>query len=128
MGALARSAERTWGASEFELAREGQSYTVETVALIRKQRPGVDIVLIVGSDNLPMIADWREPERLLELCTVAVVDRPGSGPAPAVTLPAERVHRGEGTALPTPPRHPRQRGPPRRGVRPPRPGGGAGPL
>src|SRR5260221_12730590 len=109
MGALARSAERTWGASEFELAREGQSYTVETVALIRKQRPGVDVVLIVGSDNLPMIADWREPERLLELCTVAVVERPGSIPAPAGTLPPEPLHRVQGTAPPIPSRALRKR-------------------
>jgi nicotinate-nucleotide adenylyltransferase len=100
MVALATAADRAFVPSDVEIAREGPSYTVETVALIRKQRPGVEVVLIVGSDNLPMIADWHEPERLLELCTVAVVERPGSGPAPAGTLPAERLHRVGGTALP----------------------------
>jgi nicotinate-nucleotide adenylyltransferase len=109
MVALATAAERAFVPSDVEIAREGPSYTVETVALIRKQRPGVDVVLIVGSDNLPMIADWREPERLLELCTVAVVERPGSIPAPAGTLPAERVHRVEGTALPIASRDLRER-------------------
>jgi len=109
MVALATAAQRAFVPSDVELAREGPSYTVETVALIRKQRPGVDVVLIVGSDNLPMIADWREPERLLELCTVAVVERPGSIPAPAGTLPAERVHRVEGTALPIASRDLRER-------------------
>jgi nicotinate-nucleotide adenylyltransferase len=109
MVALATAAERAFVPSDVELAREGPSYTVETVALIRKQRPGVDVVLIVGSDNLPMIADWREPERLLELCTVAVVERPGSIPAPAGTLPAGRVHRVEGTALPIASRDLRER-------------------
>jgi len=109
MVALATAAERAFVPSDVELVREGPSYTVETVALIRKQRPGVDVVLIVGSDNLPLIADWREPERLLELCTVAVVERPGSIPAPAGTLPAERVHRVEGTALPIASRDLRER-------------------
>ena len=109
MVALATAAERAFVPSDVELARDGPSYTVETVALIRKQRPGVDVVLIVGSDNLPMIADWREPERLLELCTVAVVERPGSIPAPAGTLPPERVHRVEGTALPIASRDLRER-------------------
>jgi nicotinate-nucleotide adenylyltransferase len=109
MVALATAAERAFVPSDVELAREGPSYTVETVALIHKQRPGVDVVLIVGSDNLPMIADWREPERLLELCTVAVVERPGSLPAPAGTLPAERVHRVEGTTLPIASRDLRER-------------------
>ena len=65
MVALATAADRTFVPSDVEIAREGPSYTVETVALIRRQRPGVDVVLIVGSDNLPMIAEWREPERLL---------------------------------------------------------------
>jgi nicotinate-nucleotide adenylyltransferase len=109
MVALATAADRAFVPSDVEIAREGPSYTVETVALIRQQRPGVDIVLIVGSDNLPMIADWREPERLLELCTVAVVERPGSAPAPAGTLPAGRLHRVEGTALPIASRDLRER-------------------
>jgi len=109
MVALATAAQRAFVPSDVELVREGPSYTVETVALIRKQRPGVDVVLIVGSDNLPMIADWHEPERLLELCTVAVVERPGSIPAPAGTLPPERVHRVEGTALPIASRDLRER-------------------
>ena len=109
MVTLATAAELAFVPSDVEIAREGPSYTVETVALIRKQRPGVDVVLIVGSDNLPLIADWREPERLLELCTVAVVERPGSIPAPAGTLPAERVHRVEGTALPIASRDLRER-------------------
>ena len=109
MVALATAADRAFVPSDVEIAREGPSYTVETVALIRKQRPGVDVVLIVGSDNLPMIADWREPERLLELCTVAVVERPGSAPAPAGTLPAGRWHRVEGTALPIASRDLRER-------------------
>jgi nicotinate-nucleotide adenylyltransferase len=109
MVALATAAERAFVPSDVELAREGPSYTVETVALIHKQRPGVDVVLIVGSDNLPMIAGWREPERLLELCTVAVVERPGSLPAPAGTLPAARVHRVEGTTLPIASRDLRER-------------------
>jgi nicotinate-nucleotide adenylyltransferase len=109
MVALATAADRAFVPSDVEIAREGPSYTVETVALIRKLRPGVDVVLIVGSDNLPMIADWREPERLLELCTVAVVERPGSPPARAGTLPAGRLHRVEGTALPIASRDLRER-------------------
>ena len=109
MVALATADERGFLPSDVELAREGPSYSVETVALLRQQRPGVEIVLIVGSDNLPMIAEWREPERLLELCTVAVVERPGSAPVPAGKLPAARLHRVEGTALPIASRDLRER-------------------
>jgi nicotinate-nucleotide adenylyltransferase len=109
MVALATAGDPTFVPSDVELARQGPSYTVETVALLRQQRPGAEVVLIVGSDNLPAIADWREPERLLELCTVAVVERPGSAPAPAGKLPAARLHRVEGTALPIASRDLRER-------------------
>ena len=47
-----------------------------------------------------MIAEWREPERLLDLCTVAVVERPGAAPAARGRVPEARLHRVEGTALP----------------------------
>jgi nicotinate-nucleotide adenylyltransferase len=111
MVALATADERAFLPSDLELARDGPSYTVETVALLRQQRPEAEVVLIVGSDNLPMIAEWREPERLLELCTVAVVERPGRAPvpAPAGKLPAARLHRVEGTALPIASRDLRER-------------------
>jgi nicotinate-nucleotide adenylyltransferase len=109
MVALATASRRAFVPSDVELAREGPSYTVETVAQLRRQHAGAEVVLIVGSDNLPMIAEWRDPERLLELCTIAVVERPGSAPAPAVDLPAARLHRVEGTALPIASRDLRER-------------------
>jgi nicotinate-nucleotide adenylyltransferase len=109
MVALATAGERAFVPSDLEIRREGPSYTVETVAALRERRPGVEVVLIVGSDNLPMIAEWREPERLLQMCTVAVVARPGSPPAPADALPPARLERVEGTALPVASRDLRER-------------------
>jgi len=100
MVALATSGDRAFVPSNLELRREGPSYTVETVAELRTRNPQAEIVLIVGSDNLPMIAEWREPQRLLEMCTVAVVERPGSAPASAGQVPPARLRRIEGTALP----------------------------
>jgi len=109
MVALATSTQRAFLPSDVELAREGPSYTVETVAELRARHPQAEVVLIVGSDNLPMIAEWREPERLLEMCTVAVVERPGSAPAPAGKVPPSRVRRVEGAALPIASRDLRER-------------------
>jgi nicotinate-nucleotide adenylyltransferase len=100
MVALATAGDRSFVPSDVELRREGPSYTVETVAELRARHPQAEVVLIVGSDNLPMMAEWREPQRLLEMCTVAVVERPGSAPAPAGEVPSARLHRVEGTALP----------------------------
>jgi nicotinate-nucleotide adenylyltransferase len=100
MVALATAGDPAFVPSDLELRREGPSYTVETVAELRAQYPQAEVVLIVGSDNLPMIAEWREPQRLLDMCTVAVVARPGSAPASAGQVPPARLHRIEGAALP----------------------------
>jgi nicotinate-nucleotide adenylyltransferase len=100
MVALGTAGHPAYLPSDVELRREGPSYTVETVAFLAQRHPGAEIVLIVGSDNLDMIADWREPERLLSLCTVAAVERPGAPPSSTARVPAARLHRVEGAALP----------------------------
>jgi nicotinate-nucleotide adenylyltransferase len=109
MVALATAGDRAFVPSDIELRGDGPSYTVETVATLRERHPTADVVLIVGSDNLPMIAEWREPQRLLEMCTVAVVERPGTPPGSAGQVPPERLHRVEGTALPIASRDLRER-------------------
>jgi len=65
---------QTW---DTELKREGPSYTVETVDELTKARPQDAFVLVVGADTWPEIPGWREPERLLRMVEVAVVERPG---------------------------------------------------
>jgi len=89
----------TWDA---ELRRPGPSYTVETVASLLRERPGDAFVLVVGADTWPEIPTWREPERLLSLVEVAVVDRPGyPGPGPEPPFARARgVTRVEGPSLP----------------------------
>jgi nicotinate-nucleotide adenylyltransferase len=77
---MARLATRPYPAFEAwdtELKREGPSYTVETVEELRKARPDDAFVLLVGADTWPEIPSWREPERLLGMVEVAVVERPG---------------------------------------------------
>lgn len=79
-----------------ELRRDGPSYTVETVAALASERAADSFVLVVGADTWPEIRGWREPERLLGLVEVAVVDRPGfpavePKPPFAGARPARRV-------------------------------------
>mgnify|MGYP001561482563 FL=1 len=81
MAALATAGHPGFRTSPCELRREGPSYTVDTVAAFREEWPGVELVLIVGSDTFPELAGWRERDRLLSLCTLAVVARPDQGTA-----------------------------------------------
>lgn len=86
MAALATAGHPGFTTSPCEVRREGPSYTVDTVAAFREEWPGVELVLIVGSDTFPELASWRERDRLLSLCTLAVVARPDDGAGPAVPI------------------------------------------
>jgi nicotinate-nucleotide adenylyltransferase len=85
--------------SDIELRREGPSYTVDTVAALREATPGAEIVLVVGSDQLPTLPEWRDPGRLLEMCTLAVVERPGVEATLPPGLPRDKVARVPGSEL-----------------------------
>jgi nicotinate-nucleotide adenylyltransferase len=86
-------------ASDVELFRDGPSYTADTLAELRRQRPADALFLIVGSDTFPEMCTWKDPARLFSLCTVAVAERPGSeAPAPGGDA-APRVERVPGPGL-----------------------------
>ena len=102
MTALATAGHPRFAVSDVELRRDGPSYTVDTVAGLRRDRPDAEVFVIVGSDTFPEMATWKEHERLLALCTVAVVGRPGEA-RPEVAVPARsaapRVARVSGPGL-----------------------------
>jgi nicotinate-nucleotide adenylyltransferase len=99
---LAIAPHRGFEAWDAELRRPGPSYTVETVSTLVSARPSDSFILVVGADTWPEITTWREPERLLSLVEVAVVDRPGyPGPEPEAPFPGARgVRRAAGPSLP----------------------------
>jgi nicotinate-nucleotide adenylyltransferase len=101
MACLASAGHAHFVVWDTELKRSGPSYTVDTLAALRTERPDDDLVLVVGSDTWPEMTGWREPERIFSLAEVAVVGRPGQ-PAPDTTPPfpgARGVVRVEGPAL-----------------------------
>jgi nicotinate-nucleotide adenylyltransferase len=63
--------------SALELERPGVSYTVDT---LQELRPLGELFLVVGGDQWAAFERWRDPERIRELATIAVVARPGSPP------------------------------------------------
>ena len=101
MARLATAAHPRFEAWDVELRRPGPSYTVETVSTLLSERPSDSFVLVVGADTWPEMTTWREPERLLSLVEVVVVDRPGyPGEEPKSPFPGARgVRRVEGPSL-----------------------------
>lgn len=65
-------------ASDLEVRRPGPSYTVDTVAELRRGRPGVEVTIVLGTDAAALLPTWERPEELLAQVRVAVVPRPGS--------------------------------------------------
>jgi nicotinate-nucleotide adenylyltransferase len=61
--------------SRIELDRPGPSYTADTLAGMRERAPGDELTLILGGDQAAALPTWHEPERVLELARVAVVER-----------------------------------------------------
>ena len=65
--------------SRVDVDRSGPSYTVDTLELLRARwGPDPRFFFIEGNDSLSELAGWYRPRRLIELCELAVVARPGS--------------------------------------------------
>ena len=65
-------------ASDLEIRRGGETYTVDTLAALRDASPDDDLVLILGSDAAAGLDTWDRPQELRALCRLAGVERPGS--------------------------------------------------
>ena len=64
--------------STIEIEHKGPSYSVDTVVKLRAQsKEAFDCYFIVGWDNLAKIPLWKDPAKLIEMCFLAAVPRPG---------------------------------------------------
>jgi nicotinate-nucleotide adenylyltransferase len=61
--------------SRIELDRDGPSYTSDTLRELRSAAPEDEHFLILGGDQAATLPTWHEPEEVLSLATVAVVER-----------------------------------------------------
>jgi len=64
--------------SMVEIERTGPSYTVDTMAELQAQLgAGEELFFIMGWDSLAQLPQWREPSRLVTMCHLVAVPRPG---------------------------------------------------
>jgi nicotinate-nucleotide adenylyltransferase len=52
------------------------SYTAETLAELHRRRPADELLLLMGSDQLPDLPNWYEPKRVVKLAGLIVAPRP----------------------------------------------------
>ena len=83
-------------ASDLEVRRGGPSYSVETLAELRRTEPGAELFLVLGADAAAGLPTWERPDELAEMCELVVVDRPGApGPTDPRACPGFRGRRVE---------------------------------
>ena len=108
--------------SELEIAREGTTFTVDTLRELTQREPGTQWYYLIGADTLNVLDSWRSFGEVAGLCTFAVIGRadeavdmnrvrdleqqygarfevlPFHGPDVSSTQIRERVARGEDIA------------------------------
>ena len=64
--------------STIEVDRPGNTYTVDTMAELQAQLgTNHTFFFVLGWDNLPELPQWKEPSRLIGMCYLVAVPRPG---------------------------------------------------
>jgi nicotinate-nucleotide adenylyltransferase len=78
MTLLAVEGNAAFEVEDYEVVREGPSYSVETLEILREHLGhATELYLILGEDALADVPHWHQPERLVELSTLAVANRRG---------------------------------------------------
>lgn len=76
-------------ASAMEVERDELSYTYRTLELLTDEHPDCELWFLMGADMAAGLAEWKKPERVVELARLAIVPRPSVGIA-AVRSALER--------------------------------------
>ena len=105
MTRLAIHADPAFDLSPLEMERPGPSYTIDSVAELKRLHPEAELFLVMAADSLAQIDTWREPDRLLDEIEWAVGPRTGTELPDRLALEvrfgdrASRIHLLEGPAL-----------------------------
>ncbi|HMF87317.1 MAG TPA: nicotinate-nucleotide adenylyltransferase [Gemmatimonadaceae bacterium] len=75
---LAIADDANYAADDTEITRAGLSYTVDTLEHLGKRHAGAELFLLLGQDSLAGFPEWRNPARIQELATLALMMRSGA--------------------------------------------------
>jgi len=74
---LAIAGQPAFRIDELEKERDGPSYTVDTLAELKRRHPGNELLLLLGGDALADLPNWRDPAGILAQAGLLVMARPG---------------------------------------------------
>jgi len=61
--------------SDFEVKRDGNTYTAETMSLLKDMYPSHSFYFIMGMDSLLYFDKWKNPDIILQYCKILVAPR-----------------------------------------------------
>lgn len=67
--------EDIFNVSDIEIRRGGKSYTIDTIATLKKEYPDDELFLIIGSDMLLSFHEWKQYKDIISLVTLCVASR-----------------------------------------------------
>jgi len=68
---------RAFALSRVDLDRAGPHYTVEMLALLRREYSEAELFFLMGGDSLAEFLTWRDPAGIVRQARLAVMQRPG---------------------------------------------------
>lgn len=89
---LAVQGNRFFSVSDMEGKREGKSYSIDTLHLLRKLYPGDELFFIMGSDSFAEFGSWKEYAAIFSCCNIVTITRPGSHISLMGSLPVAIAH------------------------------------
>lgn len=63
--------------SRIDIEREGVSYTIHTLQILKEQYPAAELFFITGADAIFEIIDWKDSDQLLKMAHFIAATRPG---------------------------------------------------
>jgi nicotinate-nucleotide adenylyltransferase len=85
---LAVADDASYTVDDTEINRRGLSYTVDTLEDLSKRYPGAKLFLLLGEDSVRTFDQWREPQRIRELASLAAMRRDGESDGAGKSLPS----------------------------------------
>jgi nicotinate-nucleotide adenylyltransferase len=102
MTRLAAADDSRFSVSALEVEREGPSYTYETLEALAEERADRKLVFVMGADAAVGLESWRQPERVVELASLAVARREGVSDAEVAATMRSLGCEGRATMLEMP--------------------------
>ncbi len=86
--------DRRFEVSAMEIERGGLSYTVDTLEALAAERPGAELILLLGADAVESFDRWRRPDRIRQLARLFALtrgDEPESLPKDVERVTTRRI-------------------------------------